>query len=166
MRMTKSKASETIPTLKIYSFTPQEELTIQEAIGLVESRLRSTEVLSNPKAAKDLCQLHLAQERDEHFCCLFLDSQHRLIAFERMFRGTVDGAAVYPRVVVRRALELNAAVLVLAHNHPSGVPEASAADRRVTERLKSALGLIDVRILDHIIVGTDGTYSMAEAGLI
>jgi DNA repair protein RadC len=97
---------------------------------------------------------------------MFLDSQHRLIAFERLFRGTIDGASVYPRVVVRRALELNAAAVIFTHNHPSGVPEPSTADINITKRLKDALGLIDVRVLDHIIAGTDGTSSMAESGLL
>ena len=150
----------------IYDFTPIQELTIQEALGLIQSRLRENEVFSSPTAVKEYCQLQLAQERDEHFCCLFLDNQHRLITFERVFRGTVDGAAVYPRVVVRRALELNAAALILTHNHPSGVPEPSQADKWITSRLKGALALVDLRVLDHIIVGTDGTHSMAESGLI
>jgi DNA repair protein RadC len=97
---------------------------------------------------------------------MFLDSQHRLIAFERLFRVTIDGASVYPRVVVRRGLELNAAALILTRNHPSGLPEPSTADTKITQRLKDALALVDVRVLDHVIVGTDGTSSMAEAGLL
>lgn len=143
-----------------------EDNLIREAIGLIESRLRNTEVFSRPDDARRFCQLQIASEPDEYFCCLYLDSQHRLIEFERLFRGTVDGAAVYPRVVARRALELNAAALILTHNHPSGVTEASEADKRITRRLQDALGLMDIRILDHIIVGTSGTSSMAEAGFI
>lgn len=143
-----------------------QQATIREAIGILESRLRSTKAFTSPSDVKEFCRLHIALEVDEHFCCMFLDSQHRLIAFEKLFRGTVDGASVYPRVVVRRALELNAAALILTHNHPSGVPEPSSADTRITQRLKEALALVDVRVLDHVIVGTDGTSSMAESGLL
>ena len=143
-----------------------QQATIREAIGILESRLRDNQTFSCPSDVKAFCQLHIAAEKDEYFCCLFLDSQHRLIAFERLFRGTVDGAHVYPRVVVRRALELNAAAVIFTHNHPSGCPEPSNADTRITQRLKDALALFDVRVLDHVIVGTDGTSSMAEAGLI
>ena len=139
---------------------------IEEAIGILEQKLRSQEIFTSPSAVKHFCQLQIARETEEHFCCLFLDSQHQLIAFEKLFRGTVDGAAVYPRVVLRRAMAHNAAALILAHNHPSGVTEASSADRRITDRLKQALALVDLRVLDHIIVGTNGTYSMAEEGLI
>lgn len=146
--------------------TPNQQATIQEAIGILESRLRTTKAFTSPSDVKLFCQLHIAQEKDEHFCCIFLDNQHRLIAFERLFRGTVDGAVVHPRVVVRRALELNAAAIILAHNHPSGLPEPSTADTKITQRLKEALGLVDVRVVDHIIVGTDGTSSMAESGLM
>ena len=143
-----------------------QQATIQEAIGILESRLRKTKAFTKPDDVKQFCQLHIAAEKDEHFCCMFLDTQHRLIAFERLFRGTIDGASVYPRVVVRRALELNAAALILAHNHPSGLPEPSSADTRITQRLKDALALVDVRVLDHVIVGTEGTSSMAESGLL
>jgi DNA repair protein RadC len=154
-----SKASNTDVTL-------DQQATIQEAIGILESRLRSTKAFSKPAEVKKFCQLHIAQEKDEHFCCMFLDSQHRLIALERLFRGTVDGASVYPRVVVRRSLELNAAAVIFTHNHPSGLPEPSTADIKITQRLKEALGLIDVRVLDHVVVGLEGTSSMAETGLL
>jgi DNA repair protein RadC len=153
-------------SLSISRSAESQQATIREAIGILESKLRTTKAFTSPSDVKHYCQLHIAQEKDEHFCCMFLDSQHRLIAFERLFRGTVDGASVYPRVVVRRALELNAAALILTHNHPSGLPEPSTADTRITQRLKEALALVDVRVLDHVIVGTDGTSSMAEAGLL
>ena len=143
-----------------------QQATIREAIGILETRIRNTKVFTSPSDVKQFCQLQIAQEKDEYFCSMFLDSQHRLIAFERLFRGTIDGASVYPRVVVRRALELNAAAVIFTHNHPSGVPEPSTADINITKRLKDALGLIDVRVLDHIIAGTDGTSSMAESGLL
>ena len=143
-----------------------QQATIREAIGILETRIRNTKAFTSPSDVKQFCQLQIAQEKDEYFCSMFLDSQHRLIAFERLFRGTIDGASVYPRVVVRRALELNAAAVIFTHNHPSGVPEPSTADINITKRLKDALGLIDVRVLDHIIAGTDGTSSMAESGLL
>lgn len=147
-------------------FSPDQETTIREAIGILENRLQSSEVFSSPTVVKQFCQLNIAREKDEYFCCLFLDSQHRLIAFERVFRGTIDGASVYPRVIVRRALELNAAATIFTHNHPSGLAEPSQADIRITERLKEALNLIDIRTLDHIVVGTIDSVSMAERGLI
>lgn len=100
----------------------------------------------------------------EVFACLFLDNQHRLIRFEELFRGTIDGASVYPREVVRMALHHNAAALIFAHNHPSGIAEPSQADIQITRRLKSALELVDIRVLDHIIVGDADTTSLAQLG--
>lgn len=147
-------------------FTSNQQATIQEAIGILESRLQTTKAFTSPSDVKQFCQLQIAQEKDEHFCCIFLDNQHRLIGFERLFRGTVDGASVYPRVVVRRALELNAAATIFTHNHPSGLPEPSQADISITQRLKEALKLVDIRVLDHIVVGTEGTVSIAERGQI
>ena len=102
----------------------------------------------------------------EVFGALFLDNQHRLIAFREMFLGTIDCASVHPREVVRETLALNAAALILAHNHPSGVAEPSGSDIKITDRLRQALGLIDVRVLDHVVVGPDSTVSMAERGLL
>lgn len=140
--------------------------TIREAIDILESRIRNPQAFTSPDAVRDFCRLHLATERDEQFCCLFLDTKHRLLLFERLFNGTVDGASVYPRVVVRRALELNAGAVIFTHNHPSGQPEPSQADIRITENLKSALALVDVRVLDHLVVGLEGSVSLAERGLI
>ncbi len=102
----------------------------------------------------------------EVFGALFLDNKHRLIAFEELFRGTIDGASVYPREVVKRSLELSAVAVMFVHNHPSGDPEPSLADRRITERLQAALGLVDIRVLDHIVVGTEGCVSMAQRGML
>ncbi len=100
------------------------------------------------------------------FCCLHLDSRHRLIAFEELFRGTVDGATVHPREVVRQSLARNSAAVIFAHNHPSGVAEPSHADELITQRLREALALVDVRVLDHLIVGEDRCMSFAERGLL
>ena len=147
-------------------FTSNQQATIQEAIGILESRLRTTKAFTSPEDVKQFCQLQIAHEKDEHFCCMFMDSQHRLIAFERLFSGTVDGASVHPRVVVRRCLELNAAALIFTHNHPSGMTTPSQADISITQKLKNALQFVDVRVLDHIVVGTEGCTSMAEAGHI
>ncbi len=97
---------------------------------------------------------------------MFLDNRHRVIEFEELFRGTIDGASVHPREVVRRALQHNAAALILAHNHPSGVTQPSEADRRITQRLKDALALVEIRILDHFIIGDGKPVSMAELGML
>lgn len=106
---------------------------------------------------------HLGHER---FCCLYLDNRHRVLQFEELFRGTIDGTSVYPREVVKEALAVNAAAVILAHNHPSGVAEPSQADERITRRLKSALELVDIRLLDHLIIGDAGTTSLASRGLL
>jgi DNA repair protein RadC len=100
------------------------------------------------------------------FTCLFLDNRHRVIECEELFRGTIDGASVHPREVVKRALQLNAAALILAHNHPSGVAEPSQADQQLTRRLREALGLVDIRVLDHLVVGDGEAVSFAERGLL
>ena len=104
-------------------------------------------------------------EESEQFGAIFLDNRHRVITFEILFSGTIDGASVYPREVVKRALQLNAAAVIFSHNHPSGDTTPSDADKRITDRLKEALGLVDVRVLDHFVVGQDCT-SFAERGLL
>lgn len=136
------------------------------AENLVAEGLAREAVLQNPAATKQFLRLHLGREEQEVFCALFLDSQHRIIAFERMFLGTIDGASVYPREVVKKALQRNAAALIFAHNHPSGVAEPSTADRQITRRLTEALALVDIRVLDHIVVGGMETVSFAERGLL
>lgn len=128
--------------------------------------LRRGAVLSNPQDTRRFLHCHLRDPAREVFCCLFLDSQHALIRCEDLFWGTLDGAAVYPREVVRRALSLQAAAVIFAHNHPSGVAQPSQADRRITERLQAALALVDIRVLDHIIVARGDQFSFAEDGLL
>lgn len=152
------------PNWPASSISESQQSTIREAISILESLLRKNEAFTSSDAVRQFCQLQFADRRDEHFGCMFLDNQHRLIAFEELFRGTIDGAAVYPRIVVRRALELNAAAVIFTHNHPSGLPEPSSADISITQKLKNSLNLIDVRTLDHIVVGREGTVSMAERG--
>src|SRR5690606_39423650 len=124
------------------------------------------DVLSSPAATRRFLQYHLGSRNREVFTCVFLDSQHRVQRCEDLFFGTLDGAAVYPREVAVRALQYGAAAVIFAHNHPSGVAEPSQADRRITERLQSALGLLDIRVLDHVIIGRGQSYSFAESGLL
>ena len=140
-------------------------LVIEEAKRRLGARLEGLNALTSPTLAKDAIQIYLAGQEHEVFACLFLDNQHRVIKFEELFRGTIDGASVYPREVVKAALACNAAAVMLAHNHPSGVAEPSEADKFITQRLKQAFGLIDIRVLDHFVVG-DVIYSFAEHGLL
>ncbi len=123
-------------------------------------------VFTEPKTVKNYLTTRLRHLPHEVFCCLFLDSQHRLIIFEELFQGTIDGASVYPREVVKKSLSHNAAAVIFAHNHPSGVSEPSQSDERITHRLIKALELVDVRVLDHFIIGEGGVVSMAERGLL
>tara|TARA_R110002072_G_scaffold48207_1_gene131758 strand:- start:5813 stop:6250 length:438 start_codon:yes stop_codon:yes gene_type:complete len=139
---------------------------IQKAQKILRRRVRRNTTLSSPTAVRDYFQLQLSGLSHEVFCVVFLDSQHRILHFAELFTGTLDGAAVYPRRVVEESLNHQAAALIFCHNHPSGVSEPSAADRRITERLVSALALIDVRVLDHFIVSGSESYSFAESGLI
>lgn len=129
-------------------------------------RLQEREVFASPDAVKQYLQLHLAMRPHEIFAVLFLDVQNRLLAMEELFRGTLSQTSVYPREVVKRALELQAAAVVLAHNHPSGSVQPSRADEMLTQTLKTTLALIDVRVLDHIIVAPGEALSMAERGLL
>lgn len=143
-----------------------EDWIIRQAITLLENRVfKAGPALGSPAAVRDYLRLKLVAEPNEIFAVVFLDNQHQVLAFEPLFKGTVDQTSVYPRVVVQRALALNASALILAHQHPSGNTEPSAADRAITERLKSALATVDVRVLDHFIVGKGSPYSFAEAGL-
>lgn len=143
---------------------------IERAIQIIRARLKTPGMaLTSPSLVRDFLVLKLAEFKEEHFSMILLDNQHRVIGFENIFRGTIDGAAVYPREIVKIAMEYNAAAVILAHNHPSGLPEPSQSDIALTKRLKECLGLIDVRILDHIIVGgcsQTRTVSFAERGLI
>jgi DNA repair protein RadC len=143
---------------------------LQAAMELVRRYMAETvsrdTVFNNPQDARDFVRLSLGGHRQEVFACLFLDSQHRLICFEELFFGTIDGASVYPREVSRRCLQQNAAAVIFAHNHPSGIAEPSQADERITRRLQTALELLDVRVLDHLVVGDGEVVSFAERGLL
>jgi DNA repair protein RadC len=129
-------------------------------------QLQEREVFSSPGAVKHYLQLHLAAKAHEVFAVLFLDAQNRLLMMEELFRGTLTQTSVYPREVVLRALKHNAAAVVLAHNHPSGTVQPSRADEALTQTLKAALALVDVRVLDHVIVAPGDALSMAEKGLL
>lgn len=145
----------------------REDRAIARALRILERRAGSCgQSLGDVATCEAFFRLRLGGEMREHFEVAFLDSRHRLIAVERMFSGSVDGAQVYPRVVVQRALALNAAAIMVAHNHPSGYAEPSAADRAVTTQLKSALGMVEVRLLDHFVVTADQAVSMAARGWI
>jgi DNA repair protein RadC len=128
--------------------------------------LRLGPCIASPQATRDFLMAQLCDRGHEVFCCLYLDNRHRLIHFEELFRGTIDGASVHPREVVKQALQYNAAAVIVAHNHPSGVAEPSQADELVTRRIREALLLVDIRLIDHIIIGDSASVSLAERGLI
>ena len=132
---------------------------------LGESFQRGTP-LESPEMTERYLKIMLRDHPNEVFACLFLDTRHRVIAFEELFFGTIDGATVYPRVVAEKALRLGAAAVILAHNHPSGVSEPSLADQAITRRLKDALALLDIRLLDHFVIGDGSPVSMASRGMV
>ncbi|BBL69572.1 RadC family protein [Methylogaea oryzae] len=132
----------------------------------LREELQRGDALSSPELTRDFLAAQLRGYPHEVFACLFLDNRHRVIRFEELFRGTLDGASVYPREVVKQALAVNAAAVILAHNHPAGINEPSDADRQLTRRLQQALGLVDIRVLDHFVVGDGEAFSFAEHGLI
>jgi DNA repair protein RadC len=139
---------------------------LEIARRVLAERLAEQPMFEQPQAVKDYLSLQLAALDHESFGAMFLDTQHRLIGFETLFRGTLTHTAVHPREVVKRALALNAGAVVLAHNHPSGVAEPSRADELVTQSLRQALQLVDVKVIDHVVVGRGGTVSFAERGLL
>lgn len=146
-----------------------DDATIARALAILARRVRTGPIMDTPSVVKDLCRLHFAAADAagrEEFAVMFLDHTHRLIELKTLFRGTLAQANVYPREIVREALLLNAGAVVLTHNHPSGSPEPSRADEYLTRTLKDALTLVDVRVLDHIIVGNPATVSFAERGLL
>ena len=138
------------------------EMARRQALQL----LRASDVLSSPGETLRFLQHHLGNHTREVFCCIFLDSQHQVLCCEDLFFGTLDGAAVYPREVATRALQYRAAAVIFAHNHPSGLAQPSTADRRITERLCAALGLLDIRVLDHVIIGWGSEFPVAQEGLL
>lgn len=122
--------------------------------------------IRSPADTETFLRARLRDRAHEVFCCLFLDNRHRVLGFEELFRGTIDGTSVYPREVVKQALGINAAAVILAHNHPSGIAEPSQADERITGRVRAALELVDIRLLDHLIIGDGTSTSLASRGMI
>ena len=142
------------------------EQILEAARQVIDHKVQREVAFTSPAVVKDYLRTKLAGYEHEVFAMLFLDNRHRLIAYAELFRGTIDGAAVYPREVLKEALTRNAAAVIFSHNHPSGVPEPSAADRALTSQLRDALALVEVRVLDHIIVAGNDTVSFAERGLL
>ena len=149
-----------------FNYSTADEV-ISAAKHIMESMMEQRDtLLTSPDLVRQYLMMRLGRAEREIFCVIFLDNQNRLIAAEDLFMGTIDGASVYPREVLKAALKYNAAAVLLAHNHPSGVVEPSQADQRITQRLQTALELVDVRVLDHFVVsGTEST-SFAERGLL
>ena len=131
-----------------------------------EETLPMGKAIRSPSDTETFLLAKLRDRPHEVFCCLYLDNRHRVLRFEELFRGTIDGTSVYPREVVKQALSVNAAAIILAHNHPSGVAEPSQADERITRRVKMALELVDIRLLDHLVIGDGTTTSLASRGMI
>lgn len=143
------------------------ETLVKEALSYLESQLRKPgEALTSPQTTRNYLRARLLNRRYEHFAAILLDTRHRIIAYRELFHGTIDAAHVHPRVVVKQALDDHAAAIIVAHNHPSGVAEPSQADLAITRRLRDALGLMDIRLLDHFIVGDEEVVSLAERGLV
>lgn len=147
--------------------TPDEDQIIEQALVILEQRVFTRgPSLQSPEDVRNFLQLKIAAQPHEVFGAVFLDSKHQVLAYEPLFQGTIDSASVYPRVVLKRCMDHNAAALVLCHNHPSGCTEPSTADETLTQRLKEVLGQVDIRLLDHFIIGKGDPYSFAEHGLI
>jgi DNA repair protein RadC len=145
----------------------QEQNIVNNAISIIESKALVSELFAtSADAVKEYCQLQIGVSENEKFGVLFLTSQHALINFEIMFNGTIDAASVYPREVVKKALQNNAAAVIFTHNHPSGILDASRADMMITNRLTEALSTVDIKVLDHVIVSTTGALSFAQKGLL
>jgi DNA repair protein RadC len=161
---------------------PDEQLSLESGIGAsqlatlralpelarryFEATLPMGEAIRSPADTEAFLTARLRDLPHELFCCLYLDNRHRIIHFEELFRGTIDGTSVYPREVVKQSLAVNAAAIILAHNHPSGIAEPSQADERITRRIKAALELVDIRLLDHLIIGDGVSTSLASRGIL
>jgi len=144
----------------------EKQSVITLAMKVLAIKHRAGRPLSSPEETRNYLRLRLSDYRSEVFGSLFLDNRHRIIALRELFQGTIDGASIHPRVVVQQALEAYAAAMVFFHNHPSGVAEPSHADEAITRRLKDALALVDVRVLDHFVVSAGESVSFAERGLL
>ena len=158
---------ETRAEYKVAPCLDDDDAVIAHALVILESRIRRAgEPMSSPKEARDYLRLRYASLQHEEFGVLWLDAQNRLITHESLFRGTLTQTSVYPREVVKAALARNAGACIVVHNHPSGLAEPSFADKAITETLKTALSLIDCKLIDHLIVAADEVVSFAERGLL
>lgn len=168
MSTVKNESAADYTVSKVSAKKMSEDEIIEKAKKILLSRMRKPKaVLTSPELTLDFLRLSISQREHEIFCVIYLDNRHSVIEIEEMFRGTIDGASVHPREVVKGVLSHNAAAVIFAHNHPSGIAEPSMADRRITSRLKDALALVDVRVLDHVIVGEGNEYtSFAEQGTL
>jgi len=171
--MKRSKRNIEVPPENRFADLRQEDLNdlekqsvVRLALSILRARHRRGRLLVSPQQTREYLQLAFESYRNEVFGAIFLDNRHRVLGFEELFFGTIDGASIHPRVVVQRALDLNAAAVIFAHNHPSGVAEPSQSDQAITRRLLDALTLVDVRVLDHFVVGCGETVSFAERGLL
>jgi DNA repair protein RadC len=155
---------------RVAGLTDWQYATLQAAIEIArrhyQQLMMTGSALANPRATREFLRMRLRDLPYEVFAIVYLDNRHRVIGFEELFRGTIDGASVHPREVVKRALAKNAAAVILTHNHPSGLAEPSQADELITRRLKEALALVDIRVLDHLVVGDAVCESFAERGLL
>ena len=142
------------------------EAIVRTAATILQEKMTRGDALSNPEDAARFLQMALANEKNEHFAVLFMNNKNQVLGFERLFFGTIDGTTVHPRIVVQKALEWNAASVILAHNHPSGHSEPSQADRDVTQQLVKALSLVDVQVLDHLVVSQSGWESLSRRGWV
>lgn len=155
-----------VSALRKPPFCPSDNAIIEDALRILSDRIKRPDTyITGPKDMKAYLRLKLSEVEHEVFSVVFLDTRHGVIRYEEVFRGTIDGASVYPREVVKAALACNASAVIFAHNHPSGISEPSNADEAITRKLKDALALVGVRVLDHSIVGEDIT-SMAERGML
>ena len=147
--------------------TEKENATIEKALQILKSRIKERgDFMEKPADVENFLKIQFSEMEYEAFSVIFLDNQHRLIAFEEMFKGTINGSSVHPREVMKAALKHNAAAVILSHNHPSGIATPSSADKQITKILVDAMELIDVRILDHIIIGDGDSFKFSEAGYI
>lgn len=149
----------------MFQLTEEEGAIIAQALKILEKRTTGQQLVS-PGAVEQWLRINFGHRPNEVFAILMLDNQHRVIALRELFQGTIDSCSVYPRVVLLECLQANAAACVLVHNHPSGAVEPSSADRNITAKLKTALELVDIRVIDHMVVGSHEVYSFANHGLL
>ena len=140
---------------------------IKAAKAILKSRVAQLKnSVSSPNEVRDLLITYMSEYKNEVFTCVFMDNRHQVISMEELFHGTIDSASVYPRVIAQRALELNSAAIIIAHNHPSGIPTPSFTDEQITTKIKDTMSLLDIRLLDHFIVGGGNSFSFAEQGYL